>query len=94
VLVTEDPGNETALVTAEVHPSAADGVLGELSRIGVGAQDLSLSRDERITLGGALPTASQELAWTAVLSEARAHAHAGRTAAAPAGRGTAVRSAR
>jgi Domain of unknown function (DUF389) len=74
VLVTDDPGGETALVSADVDPAAADRALDEISRIGVAAKDLSLSRDEKITLGGTLPAAGQELAWSAVLSEARAHA--------------------
>jgi uncharacterized hydrophobic protein (TIGR00271 family) len=73
VLVTDDPGHETALVTADIDPAAADRVLNEISRIGVAAEDLSLSRDEKITLGGTLPAAGRELAWSAVLSEARAH---------------------
>jgi uncharacterized hydrophobic protein (TIGR00271 family) len=74
VLVTDDPGHETALVSADVDPAAADRVLDAIRRIGVAAQDLSLSRDEKITLGGALPAAGPELAWSVVLSEARAHA--------------------
>jgi uncharacterized hydrophobic protein (TIGR00271 family) len=74
VLVTEDPGHETALVSADVDPAAADRLLDDISRIGVAAEDLSLSRDEKITLGGTLPGAAEQLAWSAVLSEARAHA--------------------
>jgi hypothetical protein len=61
-------------VSADVDPAAADRVLDDISRIGVAAEDLSLSRDEKITLGGTLPGAAEQLAWSAVLSEARAHA--------------------
>jgi hypothetical protein len=38
VLVTDDPGHETALVNADLDPAAADRVLDEISRIGVGAK--------------------------------------------------------
>ena len=74
VLVTVDPGHETALVTADVDPAAADKVLEDIRRIGIGADDLSLSRDEKITLGGSVPLGEARLAWAAVLGEARANA--------------------
>jgi hypothetical protein len=67
VLVTDDPGHETALVSADVDPAAADRVLEALPGIGVSTEDLSLSRDEKITLGGVTPAAGAELAWSAVL---------------------------
>ena len=74
VMVTVDPGHETALVTADVDPSAADRVLEDIREIGIHADDLSLSRDEKITLGGSTPIADTRLAWAAVLGEARANA--------------------
>ena len=73
-MVTVDPGHETALVTADVDPSAVDMVLEDIREIGIGADDLSLSRDEKITLGGSVPIGDTRLAWAAVLSEARANA--------------------
>jgi uncharacterized hydrophobic protein (TIGR00271 family) len=74
VMVSDDPGRDTALVSADVDPAAADRVLDSIRRIGIAAEDLSLSRDEKITLGGAAPAAGPELAWASVLSEARANA--------------------
>ena len=74
VLVTSDPGTPTALVTADVDPAAADRVLEDIREIGIGADDLSLSRDEKITLGGTTPLGEARLAWAAVLGEARANA--------------------
>jgi uncharacterized hydrophobic protein (TIGR00271 family) len=74
VMVAVDPGHETALVTADVDPSAADRVLEDIREIGIHADDLSLSRDEKITLGGSTPLADTRLAWAAVLGEARANA--------------------
>jgi hypothetical protein len=74
VMIAVDPGHETALVTADVDPSAADRVLEDIREIGIHADDLSLSRDEKITLGGSTPLADTRLAWAAVLGEARANA--------------------
>ena len=74
VMVAVDPGHEMALVTADVDPSAADRVLEDIREIGIHADDLSLSRDEKITLGGSTPLADTRLAWAAVLGEARANA--------------------
>ena len=74
VMVSDDPGHDTALVSADVDPAAADKVLEAIRRIGIAAEDLSLSRDEKITLGGTTPAHGPELAWAAVLGEARAHA--------------------
>jgi uncharacterized hydrophobic protein (TIGR00271 family) len=74
VLVTSDPGQPTSLVTADVDPAAADRVLEDIREIGIGADDLSLSRDEKITLGGSTPIGEARLAWAAVLGEARANA--------------------
>jgi uncharacterized hydrophobic protein (TIGR00271 family) len=74
VMVAVDGGHPTALVTADVDPSAADRVLEDIREIGIGADDLSLSRDEKITLGGSTPLADTRLAWAAVLGEARANA--------------------
>ena len=74
VMVTFDPGQPTALVTADVEPAAADKVLEDIREIGVHADDLSLSRDEKITLGGSTPLGEARLAWAAVLGEARANA--------------------
>jgi uncharacterized hydrophobic protein (TIGR00271 family) len=74
VMVTVDSGHETALVTADVDPSAADRVLEDIREIGIHADDLGLSRDEKITLGGSTPVADTRLAWAAVLGEARANA--------------------
>jgi uncharacterized hydrophobic protein (TIGR00271 family) len=74
VMVTDDPGQPTALVTADVDPAAADRVLEDIREIGVAADDLSLSRDEKITLGGSTPLGEARLAWAAVLGEARANA--------------------
>jgi uncharacterized hydrophobic protein (TIGR00271 family) len=74
VMVAVDPGHPIALVTADVDPSAADRVLEDIREIGIGADDLSLSRDEKITLAGSTPLAETRLAWAAVLGEARANA--------------------
>ena len=74
VLVTRDPGQPTALITADVDPAAADMVLEDIREIGIDADDLSLSRDEKITLGGTTPLGEARLAWAAVLGEARANA--------------------
>jgi uncharacterized hydrophobic protein (TIGR00271 family) len=74
VLVTSDPGQSTSLVTADVDPAAADRVLEDIREIGIDADDLSLSRDEKITLGGTTPVGEARLAWAAVLGEARANA--------------------
>jgi uncharacterized hydrophobic protein (TIGR00271 family) len=74
VMVTRDSGQATSLVTADVEPAAADRVLEDIREIGVGADDLSLSRDEKITLGGSTPLGEAQLAWAAVLGEARANA--------------------
>jgi uncharacterized hydrophobic protein (TIGR00271 family) len=74
VMVSIDPGHETALVTGDVDPSAADRVLEDIREIGIAAEDLSLSRDEKITLGGSVPLGETRLAWAAVLGEARANA--------------------
>ena len=74
VMVSVDPGHETALVSADVYPSAADRVLEDIREIGIAAEDLSLSRDEKITLGGSAPLGETRLAWAAVLGEARANA--------------------
>jgi uncharacterized hydrophobic protein (TIGR00271 family) len=74
VMVGVDPGHETALVTADVDPAAADRVLEDIREIGIAAEDLSLSRDEKITLGGSAPLGETRLAWAAVLGEARANA--------------------
>ena len=74
VLVTSDAGEPTAMVTADVDPAAADAVLEDIRRIGIDADDLSLSRDEKITLGGTTPLGEARLAWAAVLGEARANA--------------------
>jgi uncharacterized hydrophobic protein (TIGR00271 family) len=74
VMVMSDPGQPLSLVTADVDPAAADRVLDDISEIGVDAQDLSLSRDEKITLGGSTPLGQARLAWAAVLGEARANA--------------------
>jgi uncharacterized hydrophobic protein (TIGR00271 family) len=74
VLVTRDPGQPTALITADVDPAAADSVLEDIREIGIDADDLSLSRDEKITLGGSTPLGEARLAWAAVLGEARANA--------------------
>jgi uncharacterized hydrophobic protein (TIGR00271 family) len=73
-MITVDPGHETALVSADVEPAAADKVLEDIREIGIDAHDLSLSRDEKITLGGTAPLAETRLAWAAVLGEARANA--------------------
>jgi uncharacterized hydrophobic protein (TIGR00271 family) len=74
VMVATDPGERTALITADVDPAAADRVLEDLRQVGIGADDLSLSRDEKITLGGTTPLGEARLAWAAVLGEARANA--------------------
>jgi uncharacterized hydrophobic protein (TIGR00271 family) len=74
VMVTTDQGEPRALVTADVDPAAADRVLEDIREIGVDADDLSLSRDEKITLGGTTPLGEARLAWAAVLGEARANA--------------------
>ncbi len=74
VMVTSDAGAPTAVVTADVDPAAADRVLEDIREIGIGADDLSLSRDEKITLGGTTPLGEARLAWAAVLGEARANA--------------------
>ena len=74
VMVTSDPDQPTALITADVDPAAADRVLEDIREIGIGADDLSLSRDEKITLGGTTPLGEARLAWAAVLGEARANA--------------------
>jgi len=74
VMLTVDPGQPTALVSADVDPAAADRVLEDIRAIGVDADDLSLSRDEKITLGGGAPLGEARLAWAAVLGEARANA--------------------
>jgi uncharacterized hydrophobic protein (TIGR00271 family) len=74
VMVTTDPGQSTSLVTADVDPAAADTVLEDIREIGIDADDLSLSRDEKITLGGNTPLGEARLAWAAVIGEARANA--------------------
>ncbi len=74
VMVNADAGHETTLVTADVDPAAADRVLEDIREIGIAAEDLSLSRDEKITLGGSAPIGETRLAWAAVLGEARANA--------------------
>ena len=74
VMVNADAGHETTLVTADVDPAAADRVLEDIREIGIAAEDLSLSRDEKITLGGSTPVGETRLAWAAVLGEARANA--------------------
>jgi uncharacterized hydrophobic protein (TIGR00271 family) len=74
VMVTTDPGYPSALLTADVEPAAADRVLEDIREIGIDADDLSLSRDEKITLGGSTPLGEGRLAWAAVLGEARANA--------------------
>ena len=63
VMVIGDRGQPSSLVTADVDPAAADRVLEDIREIGIGADDLSLSRNEKITLGGNTP-----------LGEARANA--------------------
>jgi uncharacterized hydrophobic protein (TIGR00271 family) len=74
VMVTNDQGDPKALITADVDPAAADRVLEDIREIGIDADDLSLSRDEKITLGGTMPLGEARLAWAAVLGEARANA--------------------
>jgi uncharacterized hydrophobic protein (TIGR00271 family) len=73
VLVSIDPGHDPVLITADVEPGAADTVLEAVREIGIPADDLSLSRDEKITLGSASPLGEAQLAWAAVLGEARAY---------------------
>jgi uncharacterized hydrophobic protein (TIGR00271 family) len=74
VMVSDDPGADAALVSADVDPAAADRVLESIREVGVAAGDLSLSRDEKIMLSGTATSAGPELAWAAVLGEARANA--------------------
>jgi uncharacterized hydrophobic protein (TIGR00271 family) len=74
VMVSVDPGQDTALVSADVDPAAADQVLESIREVGIAAEDLSLSRDEKIMLSGSAAAAAPELAWAAVLGAARANA--------------------
>jgi uncharacterized hydrophobic protein (TIGR00271 family) len=74
VMVSGDPGQDTALVSADVDPAAADQVLESIREVGIAAEDLSLSRDEKIMLSGSAAAAAPELAWAAVLGAARANA--------------------
>jgi uncharacterized hydrophobic protein (TIGR00271 family) len=74
VMVSDDPGSDAALVSADVDPAATDRVLESIREIGIAAEDLSLSRDEKIMLSGTATAAAPELAWAAVLGEARANA--------------------
>ena len=72
--VTADSGS--ALVTAELGDEAADGAVAELTRLGVDAQDLSISRVEvarPLTFEGVVAgeaDRSETLVWTEVADEA------------------------
>ena len=61
VMVTNDQGDPRALITADVDPAAADRVLEDIREIGIDADDLSLSRGEKITLGGTTPLGEARL---------------------------------
>ncbi|HLM08323.1 MAG TPA: hypothetical protein VK307_01340 [Thermoleophilaceae bacterium] len=72
VMAAAGPDERTLLVTADVHPAAAEHVLALLDGAGVPRDAFNLSHVDVISVGGIQPTRGREMAWAEVLGNARA----------------------